>query len=64
MAQPKYKLSRASTRARRAQWFANRQTVTLSECPNCRRKKLAHHGCAACGYYDGKFFKATKEEAK
>ena len=26
----------------------------LVECPNCHGKKLQHHVCNECGYYDGK----------
>lgn len=26
----------------------------LTECPQCHGKKLSHHICPNCGYYDGR----------
>ncbi|MEW6203340.1 MAG: 50S ribosomal protein L32 [bacterium] len=62
MALPKYKLSRASTRARKAQWKAGLKPPELTECPHCHRKIPNHRGCPHCGYYKGKVFKAVKTE--
>ncbi len=28
--------------------------INAVECPNCGELKLAHHVCAACGYYNKK----------
>jgi large subunit ribosomal protein L32 len=54
VAVPKRKMSRANTRARRAQWKAS--APTLVECSNraCRARKLPHVVCPTCGQYDGR----------
>lgn len=50
MAVPKRKMSRANTRARRAQWKAT--PPTLVRCPQCHERKLAHTACPTCGTYN------------
>lgn len=54
MALPKYKMSRANTRMRRANWKAKAsQTVT---CPNCGSATLPHMACPSCGSYRGRVY--------
>ena len=53
MALPKYKQSRASTRARKAQWKRKLKATNLVECPQCHEKKMPHRACTKCGYYKG-----------
>lgn len=50
MAVPKRKMSRANTRARRAQWKAVK--VALVSCPQCRSPKRPHVACSNCGTYN------------
>ncbi len=50
MAVPKRKMSRANTRARRAQWKAS--APPLVTCDRCRQPKLAHTACPNCGTYN------------
>ncbi len=50
MAVPKRKMSRANTRARRAQWKA--APVALVSCPQCRAPKRPHVACSNCGTYN------------
>lgn len=52
MAVPKRRMSRANTRARRAQWKAT--PATLVRCPQCHSPKLAHTVCPTCGTYRGR----------
>ena len=52
MAVPKHKVSKAAGRSRVANWRAT--APTLTECPQCHEKRVAHAACANCGYYDGK----------
>ena len=54
MAVPKRKMSRANTRARRAQWKAS--APTLVPCPNraCGQPKPPHVACPNCGQYAGR----------
>ena len=52
MAVPKRKTSHARTRTRRAH-----QALTvpnLTPCPRCGTKRLPHHVCGNCGYYNEK----------
>lgn len=50
MAVPKRKMSRANTRARRAQWKAARVALVL--CPQCRAPRRPHVACSNCGTYN------------
>jgi len=52
MAVPKQKMSKARRDKRRANWKLS--SPTLMVCPQCHQKKLPHHVCPSCGYYDGK----------
>jgi large subunit ribosomal protein L32 len=52
MALPKYRISRARGRSRRAHWKLTLPGIV--ECPQCHQKKLTHRVCKHCGYYDGK----------
>jgi len=54
VAVPKRKMSRANTRARRAQWKAS--APTLVPCPNraCGQPKPPHVACPNCGQYAGR----------
>jgi len=50
MANPKWKTSHSKTRRRRAN--INLVIPAIVDCPQCHDKKLAHHICPACGYYN------------
>jgi large subunit ribosomal protein L32 len=52
MPNPKRRHSKARTSTRRAHDAIT--GVSLSECPNCKEKKLPHHACAKCGTYKGR----------
>ncbi|KFI63229.1 50S ribosomal protein L32 [Bifidobacterium cuniculi] len=55
MALPKYKMSRANTRSRRANWKAQAaQTIT---CPSCGAPALPHMACPSCGAYRGRMYR-------
>ena len=55
MAVPKRKMSRANTRARRAQWKASAPTlVDLLATAPASAQKLPHIACPTCGQYDGR----------
>ena len=54
MAVPKRKMSRANTRARRAQWKATAPTLVICSNRACKAKKLPHIACPTCGQYDGR----------
>ena len=62
MAVPKCKVSKSKGRSRIANWKAS--APTLSECPNCHEKKVAHAVCANCGYYDGEKKTLVKSDKK
>jgi len=50
MALPKYKKSRAKSRARRS--INMKVTLPgLSICPKCGERKMPHRVCPKCGYY-------------
>jgi large subunit ribosomal protein L32 len=34
---------------------------SLTACPQCRKLRMPHHMCPACGYYDGKAVVAVAE---
>jgi large subunit ribosomal protein L32 len=48
------KTSKSKSRSRRASNQKLRQSLNLSDCPNCHQKKLPHKVCGNCGYYDGR----------
>jgi len=52
VAVPKRRMSRSNTRARRSQWKTSAPTLVTCENPACRKPKLPHTACAACGQYD------------
>lgn len=54
MAVPKRKKSRATTRARRAQWKATAPTLVACSNRACREPKPPHVACPNCGQYDGR----------
>ncbi|HEY2701949.1 MAG TPA: 50S ribosomal protein L32 [Pseudonocardiaceae bacterium] len=54
MAVPKRKMSRANTRARRAQWKASAPTLVTCSNRACKAPKLPHIACPTCGQYDGR----------
>ncbi|HEY4456738.1 MAG TPA: 50S ribosomal protein L32 [Pseudonocardiaceae bacterium] len=54
MAVPKRKMSRANTRARRAQWKASAPTLVTCSNRGCKAPKLPHVACPTCGQYDGR----------
>lgn len=58
MAVPKRKMSRANTRARRANWKAS--AVELTTCPRCRSPKQAHLACPSCGMYKGRHYQSAE----
>ncbi|MBB6100092.1 large subunit ribosomal protein L32 [Deinobacterium chartae] len=49
---PKKKTSKSKRDMRRSHHAL--VPANLVECPNCHAKKLQHHVCADCGYYDGR----------
>ncbi len=66
MALPKYRISKAKGRSRRATYLRLNGT-NLSICPQCGAKKLPHRACPVCGFYKGKkviFKKEKQAEAK
>ncbi len=52
MAVPKRRMSRSNTRSRRSQWKTSAPTLVTCENPACRKPKLPHTACHACGTYD------------
>lgn len=52
MAVPKKKVSKSRRDMRRANDLL--KPVGSIECANCGERKLPHHVCKACGYYDGR----------
>ena len=51
MAVPKRKMSRANTRARRAQWKAAPPTLVVCANPACEALHPPHTVCPECGQY-------------
>jgi len=52
VAVPKRRMSRSNTRSRRSQWKTSAPTLVTCENPACRKPKLPHTACRACGTYD------------
>ena len=52
MAVPKKRTGHSAQGKRRSNWKAVKPTLTT--CPNCGQKMLAHTVCTACGQYKGK----------
>lgn len=52
MAVPKKRTGHSAQGKRRSNWKATKPTLTT--CPNCGAKVLAHTVCTACGQYKGK----------
>ncbi|MDR1238171.1 MAG: 50S ribosomal protein L32 [Propionibacteriaceae bacterium] len=51
MAVPKRRMSRANTRARRAQWKTSAPALVTCANPACGAKHLPHTTCPDCGQY-------------
>lgn len=51
MAVPKRKMSRANTRARRAQWKASAPSLVACSNPACEALHPPHTVCPECGQY-------------
>ncbi|MFC6591902.1 50S ribosomal protein L32 [Deinococcus lacus] len=49
---PKKKTSKSKRDMRRSHHALS--APALSECPHCHAKKLSHHICPSCGYYNGR----------
>ncbi len=49
---PKKKTSKSKRDMRRSHHAL--VAPNLVECPQCHNKKLQHHICPSCGYYDGR----------
>ncbi len=49
---PKKKTSKSKRDMRRSHHALT--APNLVECPHCHVKKLQHHVCGSCGYYDGR----------
>ncbi|MBD3383272.1 MAG: 50S ribosomal protein L32 [candidate division Zixibacteria bacterium] len=52
MALPKRRHSKTRGRKRRTHWKLDVPSMTA--CDNCGEKKLPHHICPHCGYYNGR----------
>jgi large subunit ribosomal protein L32 len=59
MPNPKRRHSKARRDKRRAHDALT--AVSLSECPNCRERKLPHRICPHCGHYKGREVIETPE---
>ena len=61
---PKKKRTQSHKRTRWSHFAL--QPVSLSTCPQCRSRKLAHRVCPTCGHYAGREVIAmgTREEGK
>lgn len=58
MATPKSKTSVSKRNQRRS--HDGLKPASCCVCPKCGEKKLPHHVCKACGYYDNKEIIAKK----
>jgi large subunit ribosomal protein L32 len=52
MAVPKKKTSKSRRNMRRSHHALT--PIYSGECPNCGERKLSHHVCPSCGYYNGR----------
>jgi len=52
MALPKRRHSKGRGRRRRTHWKVVAKQLVI--CPQCKQKKLPHHVCTFCGYYDAR----------
>jgi large subunit ribosomal protein L32 len=52
MPNPKRRHSKMRKNQRRA--HDHLTTFSLSECPNCKERKMPHQVCPRCGYYKGR----------
>ena len=59
MAVPKKRTGHSAQGKRRSNWKATKPTLTT--CPNCGQKMLAHTVCTACGHYKGKVVSRKSE---
>lgn len=59
MAVPKKRTGHSAQGKRRSNWKASKPTLTV--CPNCGQKMLAHTVCTACGQYKGKVVSRKSE---
>ncbi|MDR3271458.1 MAG: 50S ribosomal protein L32 [Peptococcaceae bacterium] len=59
MGVPQHRQSKSRVRKRRA--MAKLTAPSLTACPQCRKLRMPHHMCPACGYYDGKAVVAVAE---
>ena len=59
MPNPKRRHSKARTGNRRAHDALS--APMMSECPNCKEKKMPHRACLKCGHYKGREVLAVKE---
>ena len=59
MAVPKKRTGHSAQGKRRSNWKATKPTLTT--CPNCGQKMLAHTVCTACGQYRGKVVSRKSE---
>ena len=59
MAVPKKRTGHSAQGKRRSNWKASKPTLTT--CPNCGQKMLAHTICTACGQYKGKVVSRKSE---
>jgi len=52
VAVPKKKTSNTRKHKRRTHWKT--KAPSLATCPQCGDKKMPHHACPHCGFYDGR----------
>ncbi len=62
MAEPKKRLTRSRSGARRSHLFSRK--IVLSTCPKCKSAALPHQVCTNCGYYKGKNILKIEEKSK
>lgn len=62
MAEPKKKLSRARSGARKSHDAL--KASSLSVCEKCKSKKLPHTVCSECGFYNGKKISKVEKEIR
>ncbi|MGE5557901.1 MAG: 50S ribosomal protein L32 [Bacillota bacterium] len=60
MANPKNRMSKSNSRARRANWKI--VLPSLGICPQCHQPKMPHRACTFCGSYQGR--EIVKQEVK